>query len=82
VSTNGQQPELVTITVDDVEIRCRRASASSRRRSRPGSRSRVLLRAAARAARRRLPHVPLRGRARAAEAAGRLHADRGRTGWS
>ena len=33
------------------------------------------------AAGRRLPHVPLRGRARAAEAAGRVHADRRRRAW-
>ena len=41
----------------------------------------VLLRAAARAAGRRLPHVPRRGRG-AAEAPGGLHARPRRTGWS
>ena len=47
----------------------------ARRRDRdPG----LLLRAAARAAGRRLPDVPLRGRAGAAQAAGGLHADRRR----
>ena len=63
VSTNGKQPELVTITVDDVEIQVPKGiglveAALARRDRDPG----LLLRAAARAAGRRLPHVPLRGR--------------------
>ena len=60
--------------------RCRRAPASSRRRGRRDRDPGLLLRAAARAAGRRLPHVPRRDRGHA-EAAGRLHADRaGRDG--
>ena len=61
--------------------RCRRAPASSRRLRAAGHRDPgLLLRAAARPAGRRLPHVPRRDRG-AAEAAGRLHADRhGRDG--
>ena len=50
-------------------------------RSRPGSRSRSSATSRGSARRRRLPHVPRRDRGHA-EAAGRLHADRRRTGWS
>ena len=55
-------PELVTLTIDGVEV----AGAEGHRARRGGARGRdrdprLLLRAAARAARRRLPHVPLRG---------------------
>ena len=66
--------------------RHRRRGAEGHRARRGGARGRdrdprLLLRAAARGARRRLPHVPVRGRAGPAEAAGRLHADRaGRDG--
>ena len=68
----------------DRRDRRRGAEGHGARRGGAGRRDRdpgVLLRAAARPARRRLPHVPLRGRSRPAEAAGRLHADRaGRDG--
>ena len=72
-------PELVTLTVDGREVSVPKGTGLVEAALAAGRRdSRVLLRAAARAARRRLPDVPLRGRAGAAEAAGRLHADRGR----
>ena len=57
--------------------RARRGRAAGRDRD-----PRLLLRAAARAARRRLPHVPRARSSRAAEAAGRLHADRAGRAWS
>ena len=66
--------------------RADRAGAEGHRHGRDGRRRRdrdprLLLRAAARAAGRRLPHVPRRGR-RDAEAPGRLHAHARRTAWS
>ena len=74
-------PELVTR--HDRRPRGPRAEGPGPRRDRdPGGRRDpgVLLRAAARAGRRRVPHVPRRGRGHP-EAAGRLHADRaGRDG--
>ena len=73
--------ELVTVTIDDREVEVAEGHGARRDRARGGDRDpRLLLRAAARAARRRLPHVPRRGRG-PAEAPGRLHADRaGRDG--
>ena len=72
-------PELVTLTIDGREVSVPKGTglveaALAAGIEIPG----LLLRAAPRAAGRRLPHVPLRGRARAAEAAGGLHADRRR----
>ena len=73
--------ELVTLVVDDVEVQVPKGPRPGRDRG--GRRHRdpgVLLRAADRAADRRLPHVPRRGRG-PGEAPGRLHADRsGRDG--
>ena len=79
---DGNAPELVTLTIDEREV----AGAEGHRPRRDGARGRdrdprLLLRAAARAAGRRLPHVPRARWSGHAEAAGRLHADRaGRDG--
>src|SRR4029077_6590663 len=84
VSSNGRQPELVTITIDDVEIQVPKGIGLVEAAlhagveipvfcyeprlgpPRGGEVPLLLLRAAAGAARRGLPHVPLRGSTRAA----------------
>ena len=73
--TRVSAPELVTVTIDEREVQVPKGTGSSRRRRRGHRDPGVLLRAAARAAGRRLPHVPRRGRGHA-EAAGRLHPHR------
>ena len=80
---DAHRAAVVTVTIDDREVRGAEGHAGSSRRRPAAARDRdpgLLLRAAARAARRRVPHVPRRGRG-AAEAPGRLHAHRaGRDG--
>ena len=62
--------EIAKVTVDGREVEVAKGSGSSRLPQPPGSSSGLLLRAAARPARRGLPDVPRRGRGRP-EAAGR-----------
>ena len=81
-SSCDERGRVVTVTVDGREVQVPKGTGPRRDGARGRDRDpRLLLRAAARRAGRRVPHVPRRGRGHA-EAAGRLHADGARTAWS